>query len=156
MIIRRADRRDIDGINKLLAQVLEVHHIGRPDLFKSGTKKYTDDELIGIIEDIGTPVFVAVSDEGSIIGHCFTVMKQYAGDNIMNDIKSLYIDDLCIDEDYRGERIGTSLYEYVLDFARKEGCYNLTLNVWSCNRPAQKFYEAQGLVPQKMCMEKIL
>lgn len=156
MIIRRAERTDLDGINELLLQVLEVHHTGRPDLFKSKTKKYNDDELIGIIENDSTPVFVAVSDEGDVLGHCFTVMKQYSHDNIMNDIKSLYIDDLCIDEGCRGMHIGTRLYEFVLDFARSEGCYNVTLNVWSCNSSAQKFYEAQGLVPQKICMEKIL
>ena len=40
-MIRRAEKKDIESINNLLMQVLEVHHKGRPDLFKGGTKKYT-------------------------------------------------------------------------------------------------------------------
>ena len=43
-----------------------------------------------------------------------------------------------------------------VQMARDNGCYNLTLNVWSCNPSAMRFYEAQGLVPQKVCMELVL
>lgn len=56
----------------------------------------------------------------------------------------------------RGEHIGTKLYEYVLDFAKKSGCYNVTLNVWADNTAALKFYEKIGLRVQKIGMEKIL
>ena len=41
MIIRRAVYSDIEEINNLLRQVLEVHHKGRPDLFKGGVKNIT-------------------------------------------------------------------------------------------------------------------
>ena len=43
MTIRRATAADIPQIDELLRQVLEVHHAGRPDLFKGGVKKYTDE-----------------------------------------------------------------------------------------------------------------
>ena len=76
--------------------------------------------------------------------------------NILTDVKSLYIDDLCVDEEKRGLHIGKELYEYVLLYAREQRCYNVTLNVWSCNVSAMKFYEKCGLVPQKVHMEKIL
>ena len=56
----------------------------------------------------------------------------------------------------RGGHIGTKLYEYVLDFAKKSGCYNVTLNVWADNTAALKFYENIGLRVQKIGMEKIL
>ena len=45
MIIRFAEEKDIEQINKLLVQVNSIHHRGRPDLFKSGKKKYTDEEI---------------------------------------------------------------------------------------------------------------
>lgn len=156
MNIRRAEERDIDGINSLLRQVLEVHHEGRPDLFKTGAKKYSDAELVKILGDDDTPVFVAADESGNILGYAFCVMICHTGDNILTDIKTLYIDDLCVDENVRGQHIGQSLYEYVLDFARNSGCYNVTLNVWYCNENARKFYEKCGLVPQKIGMEKIL
>ena len=156
MKIRRAEEKDMDGINKLLLQVLMVHHNGRPDLFKSHTKKYTDEELKAIIADDNTPIFVSVDDNGQVLGYAFCIFKQFKNDNILTDIKTLYIDDLCVDETVRGQHIGTKLYEYVLQFAKESGCYNLTLNVWSLNESAMKFYEKCGLVPQKIGREKIL
>lgn len=48
------------------------------------------------------------------------------------------------------------LYDFVLDFARQSGCYNVTLNVWADNPNALHFYEAVGLRVQKIGMEKIL
>ena len=156
MVIRRAEKKDMDGINKLLQQVLMVHHNGRPDLFKSGAKKYNDEELAAIIEDDGKPIFVGVDEEENVMGYAFCVYQQHIGNNILTDVKSLYIDDLCVDEQIRGQHVGRQLYEYVLDYAKQTGCYNVTLNVWACNESARKFYEKCGLVPQKIGMEKIL
>ena len=156
MEIRRAKEQDMDGINKLLLQVCLVHHNGRPDLFKYGAKKYTDEELRAIIRDDKRPIFTAVGEDGTILGYAFCIFQQQIGNNILTDIKSLYIDDLCVDETLRGRNIGRKIYEYVLEFARREGCYNLTLNVWECNSAAKAFYEKCGLKPQKIGMEKIL
>lgn len=156
MIIRRAKNVDMEGLNKLLQQVLMVHHNGRPDLFKSNAKKYTDEELTEIIADDSRPIFVAVNDENEVLGYAFCVFKQFLNSEIMTDIKTLYIDDLCVEEACRGTHIGSQLYEYVIAFAKERGCYNVTLNVWSCNENAMKFYEKCGLVPQKIGMEKIL
>lgn len=156
MKIRRAEEKDMNGINKLLCQVLMVHHNGRPDLFKENVKKYTDKELLEIIKNDTKPIFVGVDDNDTVLGYAFCVFQQHVEDNILTDIKTLYIDDLCVDENSRGQHIGRQLYEYVLAFAKESGCYNVTLNVWSCNENAMKFYEKCGLVPQKIGMEKIL
>ena len=156
MTIRRATNSDTDGLNKLLNQVLMVHHKGRPDIFKANCKKYTDAELAEIIADDTRPIFVAVDEKDSVMGYAFCVFQQHINNNILTDIKTLYIDDLCVDEDIRGRHIGKSLYDYVVDFAKRSGCYNVTLNVWSLNEGAMKFYEKCGLVPQKVGMEVIL
>ena len=155
MNIRRAVYSDMEGINNLLRQVLEVHHKGRPDLFKGGVKKYNDQQLKEIIDDNNRPVFVAVEDD-IVLGYAFCIIKQAVNDNILTDIKTLYIDDLCVDENSRGMHIGKGLYEFVLDYAKSIGCYNVTLNVWALNDSAMKFYESCGLKPQKIGMEKIL
>ena len=157
MQIRRAQDRDMDGINRLLFQVLAVHHEGRPDLFKENVKKYTNEELTALIRDDSRPVFVGVDEVSQqVLGYAFCVFQQYTNSNILTDVKTLYIDDLCVEKECRGQRIGRKIYEYVLDFARREGCYNVTLNVWACNDAARRFYENCGLQPQKIGMEKIL
>ena len=155
MIIRKAEINDIPKLNNLLCQVLNVHHEGRPDIFKGGAKKYTDEELIEIIKDDNRPIFVA-DNNGEVVGYAFCVFQQHINNNILTDIKTLYIDDLCVDEQKRGLHVGTKLYNYVLDFAKQSGCYNVTLNVWYCNQSALRFYEKLGLMPQKIGMEKIL
>ena len=156
MIIGRGTLEDMDGINRLLKQVLMVHHEGRPDLFKADVKKYTDEELAAIIKDDEKPIFVARDDDGEVMGYAFCVYRQYVNNNILTDVKTLYIDDLCVDESLRGQHVGKKLYEYVLAFAKAEGFYNVTLNVWSCNEGAMRFYEKCGLKPQKVGMEVIL
>ena len=120
MNIRRAEISDMSGINKLLNQVLMVHHNGRPDLFKANVKKYTDEELTDIIEDDTKPIFVAIDENEEVLGYAFCVFQQHINNNILTDIKTLYIDDLCVDEDKRGMHIGKALYDYVVEFAKKE------------------------------------
>ena len=159
MIIRRATPQDLPGIDSLLSQVLDVHHAGRPDLFRAGARKYTDEQLLQMLCDDERPIFVAVEPTaapGDILGYAFCVHQQHVDDNILTDVRTLYIDDLCVDERTRGQHVGTLLYEHVLDYARQQGFYNVTLNVWACNESALGFYRHLGLKPQKFGMEHIL
>ncbi len=156
MKIERAGIRDIEGINRLLRQVLMVHHEGRPDLFKPDCKKYTDAELEILLQDDSRPVFAAWDENGALLGYAFCILQEHKHDNVLTDIRTLYIDDLCVDETARGQHVGTALYQHVLGYAREIGCYNVTLNVWTCNENAMRFYEACGMKPQKIGMETIL
>ena len=154
--IRPAQAEDIPAILELLVQVDMVHHQIRPDLFRGPATKYTVEELKAIISNDKTPVFVCVDEAGRVLGHSFCVFQQHIGHNILTDVKTLYIDDLCVDEKQRGTGIGKALYSHVLSFARENGCYNVTLNVWAGNDSALKFYQHQGLTMQKYGMEVIL
>ena len=154
-MIRMAKRKDIPKISDLLSQVCLVHRKGRPDIFKEG-RKYSEEELEELLKDEGRPILVCVDENDEVMGYCFCIFQQHKGSSVLTDIKTLYIDDLCVDECLRGRHIGKELYEAAVKLARDSGCYNLTLNVWSCNPSAMRFYEAQGLVPQKVGMELIL
>ncbi len=154
-LVRRAVGKDIPSLMELLKQVNKVHYDGRPDLFKLETK-YSPDELSKIIADDDTPVFVCENEDGKILGHGFCVMQRPENTRLLTDILTLYIDDICVDESARGMHVGEAIYEHIIEYARSKGCYNVTLNVWSCNPGAMKFYEKMGLVPYKVGMEKIL
>ena len=156
MTVRRAGEKDLAGINALLSQVLEVHAAGRPDIFRAGTRKYVDAELLALFEDEAHPVFVAVDDEGRVLGHAFCELQDHRGSNSWQPILSLYIDDICVDEKSRGQHVGTALYQHVIGFARERGCHNVTLNVWECNPGARAFYDAMGMTPLKTCLEQVL
>ena len=154
-MIRYALIKDIPKIEALLSQVCLVHNNGRPDIFKVGTK-YSEEELKILLKDESRPILVSVDEKDEVMGYCFCIFQQHLNNSVLTDIKTLYIDDLCVDEVLRGKHIGKELYEAAVKLAKESGCYNLTLNVWSCNPSAMKFYEAQGLLPQKVAMELIL
>lgn len=152
--IRKAEQRDIPGIVDLLYQVQDVHAQKRPDIFKRGSRKYTDEQLGEVIA--ANTVFVAEENgTGRILGHAFCILYLHIDNNTPN-YSNLYIDDLCVDEAARGRHIGKALFDHVISYARQQGCYNVTLNVWSCNENAMEFYKAMGMNVQKIGMEKIL
>ncbi len=156
MKISLAGKADINGINRLLRQVLDIHHDGRPDLFRAGAKKYTDAQLEALFCDADRPIFVAKNENGDVLGYAFCVLQQQINNEILTDIRTLYIDDLCVDETVRGQKIGKTLYDHVCAYAKEIGCYNVTLNVWACNESARRFYEKLGMQVQKIGMETIL
>lgn len=153
-MIRRAEKKDLARVNDLLQQVLTIHADGRPDIFIPGTKKYTDDELMEIFADDNRPVFVFADEEDVTLGYAFCAFEEIKNSNNMRDMKTLYIDDVCVDEKCRGRHIATQLYEYVREYAKAAGCDRITLNVWEVNDTARAFYEAMGMKPLKTVMEE--
>ena len=150
-IIRLAEPRDLEAVNTLLRQVLKVHHDARPDLFREEGKKYTDEELLGIFADPETPVFVYESD-GVVLGYVFCAFR-HPSSGSLKTITTLYVDDLCVDGKARGRHIGKALFNHVKEYARQQGCHNITLHVWECNPGAKAFYTALGMTPQYTSME---
>ena len=153
-MIRKDEKKDIPGIIELLHQVNMVHHVLRPDLFKPYTTKYNEQELEALIGDDSKPIFVF--EDGGVLGHAFCMITEVKGDKLLQDIKTLYIDDICVDEKARGKHVGKALYEYVRDYAQSIGCNNITLNVWDGNNAALSFYKNMGMKVQKTTMEIVL
>ena len=155
MEIRLAEKRDIPGMIGLLKQVGGVHHDIRPDIFRSGAQKYNEKDMENLLKEEDKPIFIC-EDEGFVAGYCFCQIREYAGSTVLTDRKELYIDDLCVDENRRGQHIGSVLYDRAVAYAREIGCNFLTLNVWCGNNGAMKFYENAGLTPRNITMETAL
>lgn len=153
-MVRRANKGDIQGLTDLLYQADAVHHGIRPDLFKGNTPKYDEQQLEAILDDESKPIFVY--DDGKVLGHAFCQMTEVKNHRLLQDIKTLYIDDICVDEHARGKHIGKALFDYVREFAQSSGCNNITLNVWEGNDSAMSFYRSMGLRVQKTGMEMTL
>lgn len=155
MEIKKAENCHIDGIINLLYQVQNVHAEKRPDVFVLGSKKYSKTELEKIIKNKNTPVYVATNEKNCVLGYVFCIVQTEESENLQ-PIKTLYIDDLCVDKNLRAKGVGTALYNFAKTLAKNLGCYHVTLNVWSLNESALKFYQKMGLVPLKTTMEQIL
>lgn len=156
-MIRLAKEEDLPRLQELLGQILIVHHQVRPDIFKSEGSKFTDAELEAVINDLNRPIFVYEDENGCILGHIFMVIQDISeNDGPQKAHKSLFIDDLCVDKGARGQKIGEKLYQFALDYAKEQGCYNVTLHVWNDNAGALRFYERLGMRPRYTEMETIL
>ena len=155
-MIRKAEERDIPRIIELLGQVLQIHADIRPDIFIPGTTKYTVDELKELLKNKENPIYVAVNKADVCVGYAFCQLREQPFSNNMVPCKSLFIDDLCVDQQERGQHIGESLFNYVKNEAKRLGCYEVTLNVWAGNTSAEKFYEKMGMKTKERQMEYIL
>ena len=156
MTIRKAEEKDIPRITELLEQVLQIHADIRPDIFIPGTTKYTVDELTELLKNEEKPIYVAVNEADICVGYAFCQLQEQPFSNNMVPFKSLFIDDLCVDQQARGQHIGERLFEYVKKEAKQKGCYEVTLNVWTGNISAEKFYEKMGMKTKEKQMEYIL
>ena len=154
--IREAQDKDLNGVADLLMQVLAIHAEIRPDIFIPGTKKYSDEEILELFRDEDRPVFIAAGDADEVLGYAICQFKSRAHAENMRPIKTLFIDDLCVDSEARGQHVGKALYEHVCAFAKEQGCYHVTLNVWEGNDSARAFYEKMGFGIMETTMEKIL
>ena len=152
MVICKAENCHIPGIIELLRQVGEVHHRGRPDIFRDGAQKYNETELEAILADSSRPIFVACEDK-IVLGYGFCILKETKAHPVLADSKSLYIDDLCVDENCRGQHIGSKLYAYIAEYAKTIGCDTITLNVWAFNESAFAFYKKLGMQERNIYME---
>ena len=156
MSIRLAQPKDIPDLLRLLEQILSVHHQARPDIFKGSGGKYSEEELEKLMEQDKTPIFVYENEDGQILGHLFVTIKEVSDNPVLHPIKTLFIEDLCVEQAARGQKIGDQLYQFAVSYAKEIGCYNLTLNVWNDNEGALRFYQRQGMKPQETVMETII
>ena len=145
-MIRKAEERDLDRIEEILRQVHDIHSEGRPDIFVKGGVKYTRSDLGILLEDYNRPIFVYVDDDtDELMGYAFCVYEFSKETTSFHARKSMYIDDLCVDEKYRGKGIGEELFKFVCDLAKKRNCVGVTLRSWECNNGAASFYEKMGM-----------
>ena len=155
MEIRFAQPADVPAILALLRYTGRVHHKGRPDLFRPGAQKYGASAILALMQSSQTPIFVACAD-GKVMGYCFCRVVSNDHDPVLEDRTSMFIEDLCVAEEYRRRHVGTQLYRQAQGYARGRKCDSITLNVWAFNEPAVKFYESLGMKPLKIGMEAVL
>jgi ribosomal protein S18 acetylase RimI-like enzyme len=152
-MIRRAEPKDAPRICALLRQVLEVHAAIRPDLFLSGTQKYSEDGVLALLKEPGCRIFAETDEADVLRGYCICYVQRVHGDGVMIERKELYIDDLCVDEACRRTGVANRLFDHVRQYAKDNGFDWITLNVWEGNDGAQAFYRGMGMQTRRTTME---
>ena len=152
-MIRRAEEKDAPRISALLKQVLEVHAAVRPDMYRSGTQKYSEAGVLDLLKDPDCVLFVETDETDRAVGYAIYFRKTVEDDGPIVGRRELYIDDLCVDEAERRTGVGQRLFEHVKAYAAKNGFDWITLNVWNGNTGALAFYHEMGLTPRRTILE---
>ena len=152
-MIRRAEEKDAPRISALLKQVLEVHASVRPDMYRGGTQKYSEADVLNLLRDPDCILFVETDETDRAIGYAICFQKTVADDGIVIGRRELYIDDLCVDERERRSGVGQRLFEHVKTYAAENGFDWITLNVWNNNVGALSFYRQMGLKERRTILE---
>ena len=154
MNIIKASEKHLLMIEKLLYQVHKIHSDNRSDLFVSNERKYNIDELKEIIKNDDSPIYVYILNE-EVVGYVF-INYLYTSSHSLKKIKTMYIDDFCVEKNYKRQGIGKKLFAFIEDLAKKENCYNITLNVYAFNDDAKAFYKRLKMKEMKTYMEKVI
>ncbi len=151
---RVAEVKDAERIVELLYNIADFHEKLRPDVFKSGVRKFGVEDILKMYENPDELVYVVTNEEDYVVAYCIAVVKRITEHVNLCDKTSLYIDDLCVDSNIRGGGIGKMVMEKMKEIAINEvKADNIELNVWNDNISACKFYENIGFKPLRTIME---
>ncbi len=152
MEIRDMESKDYPEIDRLMKELHELHVKGRPDLYTELEHPYSREEFEKIVSD---PEIIAIlaEEKSVVIGLCIGTLRKKSG---MVETKTMYIEDLIVDRNFRGKGIASQLYEEMEERGRNTGAKRLDLMVWEFNSDAKRFYEKQGMRPQRYIYEKEL
>ena len=149
VIIREANPQDVGDIYRLLKIIADLHRELRPDIMGGTESKYSKEELEKFVSaQAGPRIFVAECG-GEVCGHIFCELRR----GFANEV---YIDDLCVDPQYRRRGIGKKLMDRAEAFGRENGCAGMILNVWRGNAEAEEFYKSRGMTERSRYYEKKL
>ena len=149
MRIRNMVLDDYKEVDRLMAQVHQLHVNGRPDLYIDVEHIYSFEQFKEMVENEDMITILAEEQE-AVLGICMISMR---AKTCMVKRRTAYMEDLCVDEKCRGKGIGRALFLYGKEMAVKMGAERLDLMVWDFNNDARKFYEKMGMNPQRYIYE---
>lgn len=128
-LIRKATPEDFPAIFKLIKDF---------SVFQKTPDKLTI-TLQQMLENKDFFQCLVVENEGEIIGFASFFWAYYSWSG-----KALYLDDLYVEQTYRGHQIGTRLMEKLIDLANAEKCHKIRWQVSHWNSEAIEFYKKMG------------
>lgn len=143
-IIREATIDDLNrGLLDVFIEGYRYHQNWRPDVFANISDETLKEDLIKNFENLST---IVILDDDVIVGYLSYKIKE-------KHSKKLDVDQLVIDEKYRGKGLGKKLMEEVKNIALKNNCDRIELNCWMFNNNALKMYEHIGFDRQRIIYE---
>jgi ribosomal protein S18 acetylase RimI-like enzyme len=102
----------------------------------------TEEELGEVVASPATDLFIALSDEGTIVG-----ISTLATFRIPTGLRA-WIEDVVVDESARKTGVGEALNQAMLDRARERGCITVDLTSRPSREAANNLYRKIGFTPR--------
>lgn len=154
MEIREAKIEDLEQIISIQEQISRIHYENRPDIFKYKSKIEIENVTIDTINDKDKKCIIATDDTLKIYGLLICKIKYIKEHINLKDARTLWIEDIGVDEKYRKKGIGKQLLKEAEKIAKKLKCKRIELNCWNFNKDAINFYKSIGMNTQRKIMEK--
>lgn len=150
IIIRNAQKNDYNQVEAIMEQVQAMHTTWRPDIYKNVDvvlpfERYKEhmskNELI-----------VAVTGEEKVVAILIYMTLHISG-GPMRERKVMFIDNMAVDEKYRGQGIGHGLFSFIRNICDEQNYDGLELQVNAKNVAAKRMYEKYGFTEKSIHME---
>jgi ribosomal protein S18 acetylase RimI-like enzyme len=143
-VIREATPHDLDGVNRVLAEVDAYHHDALPRIFRiPGGSPRAIAYLLAVIAADDAALYVAES-EGMVIGAVHVGARSTPDVPLLVSRRYAVVETLAVLATHRRVGVGRALMERAQDWATEHGMTEIELNVWEFNRDAIAFYQALG------------
>ena len=150
--IRRAVTGDAARLSLMLRKIAEYHRAGRPDIFAPASAKYDVPAILEKLSDEHNIMFVSADADDTAVGYAMALIETPDAPHLIRR-KIFYLDDLFVEEEYRGRGAGLALMDACVECAKALGCDAFELNVWRFDGDASRFYENYGFTVQRQEME---
>ena len=120
--IRTAVIDDCERIRPLQKEIADLHHNGRPDLFKTEARYFTKEAFAERLSDSKHTIYIAETDNGEVVGYAFAWIVSYRNHSTYIDFDCFYIDDICVLKSHQRNGIGKRLFECCKQKAQEKKC----------------------------------
>lgn len=148
-LIRCAAAEDYGCVEAIMKEVQKLHVTWRPDIYREADTVLPEESFRRMVK-AGT--FLVAEQNNTVVGILSYVYRHVESDKQVTR-EVLFVEDLAVKEEYRGNGIGSQLLQFLKDKVRREHLDGLELQVNAKNLPAMEMYEKNGFTPKSINME---
>lgn len=152
--IRTANTEDLNKLAALNKQVHDIHVKIEPEFFCDISQDSIRASILKSLEDDESTILVAEQGE-TLTGYMLLKKRVRSKNDLMHERKCVYIDQICVYENYRNQGVFNQLLAKAKELAKEWGFSRLELDVWSNNVDAKASFTRSGFTPynEKMKLE---
>jgi ribosomal protein S18 acetylase RimI-like enzyme len=150
--IREIILSDYEAVWKMEGQVHRLHSENRPDIFQKMDSPLTEQAFRKTLEDKNQIALLA-EENGTAAAYCIVTLRPPSKNPMLIPRTAAWMEELCVCEEYRRRGIGNLLFREACRRAKMLHAESMELMVWSFNKPAERFYEQEGMALKSETME---